>query len=86
MLDTGRQTWQEQGLCRQTDSDAFFPEKGGSTRDAKRICRDCPVQAECLEEALASDARFGVWGGQSERERRRMKNAMAEAALAIERS
>ncbi|ABK52231.1 transcription factor WhiB [Acidothermus cellulolyticus 11B] len=65
--------WQEQALCAQTDPEAFFPEKGGSTREAKRICASCPVRIECLEYALAHDERFGIWGGLSERERRRLK-------------
>ena len=47
--------------------EAFFPEKGGSTREAKRICHGCEVQAECLEYALGNDERFGIWGGLSER-------------------
>ena len=65
--------WQERALCAQTDPEAFFPEKGGSTREAKRICSGCEVRAECLEYALAHDERFGIWGGLSERERRRLK-------------
>ena len=65
--------WQERALCAQTDPEAFFPEKGGSTREAKRICSGCEVRAECLEYALANDERFGIWGGLSERERRRVK-------------
>lgn len=65
--------WQEQSLCAQTDPEAFFPEKGGSTREAKRICVGCEVKSECLEYALAHDERFGIWGGLSERERRRLK-------------
>jgi WhiB family redox-sensing transcriptional regulator len=67
--------WQEQALCAQTDPEAFFPEKGGSTREAKRICIGCEVKGECLEYALAQDERFGIWGGLSERERRRLKRA-----------
>ena len=65
--------WQERALCAQTDPEAFFPEKGGSTREAKRVCRTCEVRAECLEYALGHDERFGIWGGLSERERRRLK-------------
>ena len=65
--------WQDQALCAQTDPEAFFPEKGGSTREAKRVCRGCEVRAECLEYALEHDERFGIWGGMSERERRRLK-------------
>ena len=65
--------WQERALCAQTDPEAFFPEKGGSTREAKRVCTGCDVRAECLEYALANDERFGIWGGLSERERRKLK-------------
>jgi WhiB family redox-sensing transcriptional regulator len=65
--------WQGDALCAQTDPEAFFPEKGGSTRDAKRICSGCEVKAQCLEYALANDERFGIWGGLSERERRKLK-------------
>ena len=66
-------SWQERALCAQTDPEAFFPEKGGSTREAKRICTGCEVRSECLEYALSKDERFGIWGGLSERERRRLK-------------
>ena len=71
--DNEEQDWQERALCAQTDPEAFFPEKGGSTREAKRICAGCDVRAECLEYALAHDERFGIWGGLSERERRRLR-------------
>ncbi|MDV8000889.1 WhiB family transcriptional regulator [Rhodococcus sp. IEGM 1408] len=72
-LEDEEESWQEQALCAQTDPEAFFPEKGGSTREAKKICTGCEVKAECLEYALANDERFGIWGGLSERERRRIK-------------
>jgi WhiB family redox-sensing transcriptional regulator len=65
--------WQTESLCAQTDPEAFFPEKGGSTRDAKKICGSCEVRAECLEYALQNDERFGIWGGLSERERRKLR-------------
>jgi WhiB family transcriptional regulator, redox-sensing transcriptional regulator len=68
--------WQERALCAQTDPEAFFPEKGGSTREAKRICLGCEVRDACLEYALAHDERFGIWGGLSERERRRLKRGI----------
>ena len=67
--------WQERALCAQTDPEAFFPEKGGSTREAKKVCLSCDVRGECLEYALANDERFGIWGGLSERERRRLKKS-----------
>lgn len=65
--------WQADSLCAQTDPEAFFPEKGGSTRDAKKICTSCEVRTECLEYALSNDERFGIWGGLSERERRKLR-------------
>ncbi|WP_282959284.1 WhiB family transcriptional regulator [Cellulomonas fimi] len=65
--------WQERALCAQTDPEAFFPEKGGSTREAKKVCTGCEVRVECLEYALEHDERFGIWGGLSERERRKLK-------------
>ena len=65
--------WQSDSLCAQTDPEAFFPEKGGSTRDAKKICSSCEVRARCLDYALANDERFGIWGGLSERERRKLR-------------
>src|SRR6201987_5119503 len=68
--------WQDGALCPQTDPEAFFPEKGGSTREAKKICLGCEVRAECLDYALAHDERFGIWGGLSERERRRLKRGI----------
>ena len=67
------QSWQERALCAQTDPEAFFPEKGGSTREAKKVCLGCEVRADCLEYALLHDERFGIWGGLSERERRRLR-------------
>ncbi|XNZ00534.1 WhiB family transcriptional regulator [Micrococcus luteus] len=69
----GELAWQVDALCAQTDPEAFFPEKGGSTRDAKKVCGSCPVRQECLDYAMANDERFGIWGGLSERERRRLR-------------
>ena len=73
---TSDDQWQERALCAQTDPEAFFPEKGGSTREAKRICQGCEVKDACLDYALAHDERFGIWGGLSERERRRLKRGI----------
>lgn len=75
MTEDEEMGWQERALCAQTDPEAFFPEKGGSTREAKRVCLSCDVRSDCLEYALANDERFGIWGGLSERERRRLKKA-----------
>lgn len=65
--------WADLALCPQTDPDLFYPEKGGSVREAKQVCARCPVRAECLEYALENDERFGIWGGESERDRRKLK-------------
>ena len=73
--DENALAWQTDALCAQTDPEAFFPEKGGSTREAKRVCESCTVRTECLEYALQQDERFGIWGGLSERERRKLKRA-----------
>jgi WhiB family transcriptional regulator, redox-sensing transcriptional regulator len=73
LSDAQELAWQEQALCAQTDPEAFFPEKGGSTREAKKVCLSCEVRVDCLEYALEQDERFGIWGGLSERERRRLK-------------
>ncbi|GEE03712.1 transcriptional regulator WhiB [Gordonia spumicola] len=76
LFDAVEDEWQDRALCAQTDPEAFFPEKGGSTREAKRICSGCEVKADCLEYALHNDERFGIWGGMSERERRRLKRGI----------
>ena len=67
--------WMADGLCAQVDPELWFPEKGGSTREAKAVCGRCEVRPECLAYALAHDDRFGVWGGVAERDRRRMTRA-----------
>lgn len=76
VFDAEDDQWQDRALCAQTDPEAFFPEKGGSTREAKRICMGCEVRNKCLDYALANDERFGIWGGLSERERRRLKRGI----------
>jgi WhiB family redox-sensing transcriptional regulator len=70
-------SWVDEAVCAQTDPDTFFPEKGGSTRQAKAICLGCPVRQRCLDWALQHEERFGIWGGKSERERRRMARNIA---------
>lgn len=64
--------WRAEALCAQTDPEAFFPDKGGSTGDAKRICLMCDVMQQCREVALADPTLRGVWGGLSEKERRKI--------------
>lgn len=71
--------WYEDALCAQTDPEAFFPEKGGSTRNAKAMCLRCDVREQCLEAAIDRDERFGIWGAMSERDRRKEKKRREEA-------
>ncbi len=72
--------WQDLANCRGADPDLFFPERGASTRTAKGICRECSVMNECLEFAIVSSEKFGIWGGMSERERRKIRRQRAVAA------
>jgi WhiB family redox-sensing transcriptional regulator len=60
-------------LCAETDPDLFYPEKGGSTRQAKQLCNACEHVTACLTWALEHDERMGVWGGLSERDRRKIR-------------
>jgi WhiB family redox-sensing transcriptional regulator len=73
----GERRWQENANCLGVDPDLFFPERGASTREAKSVCRGCEVRVECLEYALAHGEKFGIWGGLSERERRRVRRQRA---------
>jgi len=74
--------WSDRANCASTDPEIFFPEKGGTTRFAKKVCRSCDVRAECLEDALDRDERFGVRGGLSERERRSINRQRAAEQVA----
>ena len=73
-------SWQDRANCLGVDPDLFFPERGASTREAKEVCRGCVVREDCLEYALANGEKFGIWGGMSERERRRVRRQRAQAA------
>ncbi|MGC8626507.1 MAG: WhiB family transcriptional regulator [Acidimicrobiales bacterium] len=66
-------SWQRSANCLGVDPDLFFPERGGSTREAKEVCRGCVVRQECLQYALQNNEKFGIWGGLSERERRYLR-------------
>lgn len=64
--------WMDSAVCAQTDPEAFFPEKGGSIKEAKTVRLGCDVRDLCLQYALVHVERYGVWGGKSERERRKL--------------
>jgi len=65
--------WADKAMCKNLDTDVFFPKRGEATTPIKIICSNCPVVQPCLEYALKSGEKFGVWGGTSERERRRIR-------------
>ena len=72
-------SWQMLSNCLGVDPDLFFPERGASTKDAKAVCQGCIVREDCLEYALTNREKFGIWGGLSERERRRIRRERAQA-------
>lgn len=70
-LDPGQpEAWMTDAACTDMDPDMWFADKRGTSRQAKRICRECPVQAQCLQHGLREE--FGVFGGLTRGERRRM--------------
>ena len=78
-VDSTDRRWQERANCLGVDPDLFFPERGASTKEAKSVCGGCEVKMECLEYALRHGEKFGIWGGMSERERRRLRRQRALA-------
>ena len=83
ILVVGDLSWQDGANCKGANADLFFPERGASTREAKEVCRGCVVREQCLEFALQNGEKFGIWGGLSERERRRIRRQRAQAARSI---
>lgn len=73
-------TWMTDGNCRNYPPTTFFPSDGVGVEIARRICATCPVKEPCLEYALESRIDHGVWGGCSERERRRILKRRRVAA------
>jgi WhiB family redox-sensing transcriptional regulator len=69
--------WIKRAACRGLDAELFYPLKGLPVTEAKRVCARCPVKAPCLEFALRTNEKFGVWGGLSAIERRRMRRNAA---------
>lgn len=65
--------WVTDAACTTADPETWFPDRGGSPHAAKRICNSCPVRMDCLRHALKYGEKFGVWGGLTELERRRIK-------------
>lgn len=74
--------WMSEAACQGVDSDLFFPERGDAVSGAKAVCRRCPVREDCLEHALVNHEHHGIWGGTSERERKRIRRIRARLAQA----
>ena len=81
-LVASREPWMEQGECRGLDPELFFPTRGGDSSTAKSICTTCPVADECLDYALRTCQKYGIWGGASERDRRGMRRRNREERAA----
>jgi len=75
-----RPTWQHDALCRGMNPDLFHPIRGESCAEAKAVCAGCPVSEECLDHALAHNERAGIWGGMSEKERRKLAKSRRSPA------
>lgn len=74
--------WRDRAACRGLDTTMFFPQQGESVVEARAVCATCPVRAECAGFALVSGQRFGIWGGETERDRRRVRAARRRSAEA----
>ena len=75
-----RPDWHHQAACRGCDPDLFYPERGATVTAAKAICAACPVRGECLDYALEVGEHHGIWGGTSERQRKRIRLGVAVGA------
>lgn len=76
----GTNSWMTAGRCRDHDPDVFFVRSAAQAKRAIRICERCPVREACLEYALDNAIEFGVWGGLTERQRRRLLRVAASSA------
>lgn len=65
--------WHDQAACRGLEAQIFYPADDEEAESAKRVCGDCHVREHCLEHALSQRERDGVWGGCTEKERRRIQ-------------
>ena len=65
-------SWRKRAACQGVDPEVFYPASDEEAGAAKAICASCPVREACLEHALSAREREGIWGGATERERRRI--------------
>lgn len=70
-------SWTDEAICAQVEPDLWFPHAGENTNDPKQVCAGCPVRVKCLQHALDNDERWGVWGGLTASERRRLLKGRA---------
>lgn len=77
--------WRVDAACADLPVEMFYPSRGEDHRPAKAVCARCPVRAECLRFALVNRENHGVWGGLSERERRRIRRSARAAGRPIPR-
>ncbi|MBU1227628.1 MAG: WhiB family transcriptional regulator [Actinobacteria bacterium] len=77
LLDLDERPWAAYGSCRGADPDLFFPGEALDPDEGLKICSGCPVRDECLWWALENRIHFGIWGGTTERERRRLMRRSA---------
>lgn len=78
--------WRDDAACRGEDTALFFPDSEAQGDAARAICTVCPVRRECLNWALATNQREGIWGGMNERERRRERRLRQAAARKARRA
>lgn len=74
-------TWQDRGLCNETDPELFYPEIGSTGIEAKKVCVRCPVQKKCIDWAMETEEPWGVWGGYTAHERQLMKKGVRIVSL-----
>ncbi len=74
--DLQQAAWVADAACRGMNPTLFFPERGHTAELAKAVCRSCPVRCQCLDLAMINGERFGVFGGMSERERRKLRRSV----------
>lgn len=74
-MTTAVKEWVTHAACAHTNPNTFFPEIGRPNTEAKHICQQCPVRPDCLEHALTHHEWYGIWGGLSDTERRKLRRA-----------
>lgn len=81
-IGDGRPRWQYRAACLGMETDLFYPSRGESTAEARSVCQDCDVQAECFAHAIGNREKHGVWGDTSERQRRRIRRQLRQPGAA----